>query len=436
MDYAQALNYLFSSLPMYQRTGAAAYKEGLGNTLALDAYFNYPHRLFKTIHVAGTNGKGSVSHSICSVLMAAGYKTGLYTSPHLVDFRERIRVNGQMITQAEVVQFVNNHQAILEEIKPSFFEMGVAMAFDYFAREKVDIAVVEVGMGGRLDSTNIIDPLVSVITNIGLDHVAFLGNTLALIAAEKAGIIKGGVPVVVGETHPETEEVFRKKASDLGSPVYFADQLFDPVQYSTLSLEGKQIFTITRKGEFVFRQLEMDLLGIYQRKNILTILQSLEILRQKGLNLSDDNIRDGISRVMAQTGLMGRWQIVGANPLTVCDTGHNKDGILSILEQIKQTAFKQLHWVFGMVNDKDPESILKILPKEANYYFTKASIPRALDPHILAEKANLEGLNGTVFPNVHDAYLDAFSKAGSNDLIMIGGSTFVVADYLGFFQKK
>lgn len=436
MDYAQALNYLFSSLPMYQRTGAAAYKEGLDNTLALDAYFNFPHRLFKTIHVAGTNGKGSVSHSICSVLMAAGYKTGLYTSPHLVDFRERIRVNGQMIPQAEVVQFVNNHQSILEKIKPSFFEMGVAMAFDYFAREKVDIAVVEVGMGGRLDSTNIIDPLVSVITNIGLDHVVFLGNTRALIAAEKAGIIKRGVPVVVGETHPETEAVFRKKANDLGSPVYFADQLFDPVQYSTLSLEGKQIFTIARKGEVVFRQLEMDLLGIYQRKNILTILQSFEILRQKGLNLSDDNIRDGISRVMTQTGLMGRWQITGVNPLTVCDTGHNKDGILSILETIKQTAFKQLHWVFGMVNDKDPESILKILPKEANYYFTKASIPRALDPHILAEKANLEGLSGIVFPNVHDAYLDAFSKAGSNDLIMIGGSTFVVADYLSFFQKK
>ena len=430
MNYKEAVNYLFSKLPVFQRTGAAAYKEGLENTLKLDAFFNHPHTQYKTIHVAGTNGKGSVSHTLASILTSAGYKTGLYTSPHLIDFRERIRMNGLMITENEVTAFVTENKKIIEKLEPSFFEMTVALAFDYFARSNVDIAVIEVGLGGRLDSTNIITPLLSVITNIGYDHTQFLGNTLASIAREKAGIIKAGVPVVIGESHPETESVFYETATNLKSKVFFADKEFDPVTASRLSGSGKQVFNISKNGKMIYRQLNLDLGGFYQRKNILTILKSVEILQQQGISISNENIYKGCSQVSSGTGLQGRWQVVKQNPTVICDTGHNKEGIEMVVAQIAATPHHKLHWIFGMVNDKDTAKILEILPRNAQYYFTRAAIPRALDEELLADRAFRAGLQGQHFPKVEDAYRTAISKAHNNDLIMIGGSTFIVADFL------
>lgn len=427
--YTETLDWLFSQLPMYQRIGKAAYKADLVNTLELDRYFNHPHKKFKCIHIAGTNGKGSVSHMLASVLQVAGYKVGLYTSPHLKDFRERIKVNGEMIPETEVVDFVAQHKAIFEKIQPSFFEMTVAMAFDYFARQQVDIAVVEVGMGGRLDSTNIITPDLSVITNIGYDHTVFLGDTLEKIAVEKAGIIKPGIPVVIGETHAETEFVFKNATVEKKSRIEFADQYYK-TEYSLQTIDRKQSFTISSDSKPVFQNLKLDLLGIYQRKNIITVLRSIDLLIEQGYTISKENIFDGISNASKITGLNGRWQVLNQKPLMICDTGHNFEGMSYVVEQIKNTPYKKLHMVFGVVDDKEIDKVLTILPKDATYYFTRASIPRALNQDILKEKAAPYNLIGKSFPTVQIALESAKKNAGDNDLIFIGGSTFVVADAL------
>ena len=429
--YQQVLDYLYSQLPMFQRSGAAAYKDNLDNTIRLDEMFGHPHRSFKTIHVAGTNGKGSVSHMLASVLQEAGYKTGLYTSPHLKDFRERIRVNGEMITEDAVVNFTELFQAKneIEKLEPSFFELTVSMAFDYFRDQKVDIAVIEVGLGGRLDSTNIITPEVSVITNISFDHMALLGDTLPKIAAEKAGIIKKDVPVVVGETSPETSFVFEQFAEKVQTRLSFADQEYQ-ADYSMITVEGKQSLNIMKDGILFYPDLKLDLLGIYQRHNVPTLLKTIDVLNEKGWNLSEDIIRRGLLNTISNTGLLGRWQIIGNNPLVICDTGHNPAGIKLVVEQINQTAWKQLHMVIGMVNDKDQDEVLSLLPAKAQYYFTKASIPRAAEPEALAAKAERFGLTGNCYPTVRQALSVALANAGENDLVFVGGSTFVVAEIL------
>jgi len=429
MNYKETLDWLFSQLPMYQRVGKAAYKADLLNTIELDNYFNQPHTKFKSIHIAGTNGKGSVSHMLASVLQTAGYKVGLYTSPHLKDFRERIKINGQMISESEVVDFVERHKKIFEEIQPSFFEMTVALAFDYFERSHIDVAVVEVGMGGRLDSTNIITPDLSVITNIGYDHTVFLGDTLEKISGEKAGIIKSGIPVVIGETQIETERVFKKTASEKGSRIEFADQVYS-TDYSMQTIDGKQSFTISTKGKIIYENLKLDLLGIYQRKNILTVLQSIDLLIEKGYIINTQQIYQGIESASKNTGLMGRWQILNQHPLIICDTGHNFEGMTYVVDQIKNTPHKNLHMVFGVVDDKDVDKVMSILPKEATYYFTRASIPRALNQDLLRQKAEKFGLIGESYLTVPMAIENAKKNAGVNDLIFIGGSTFVVADAL------
>jgi len=427
MNYQEALDFLFSQLPMYQRDGKVAYKANLNNTLALDAYFNEPHKKFKTIHVAGTNGKGSVSHILASVLQEAGLKTGLYTSPHLIDFRERIKINGQLIPEHEVVEFVSAHQQIILDLKPSFFELTVAMAFDYFARQKVDVAVIEVGMGGRLDSTNIITPLVSIITNIGLDHTQFLGETLPLIATEKAGIIKRGIPVIIGEQHPETRPVFEAIAKENEAPICFAEKRFTLLRSSIK--DGFQHVSVKNEQSGTTLEAELDLLGIYQKKNILTVMAAMQLIIPS-FGIPKSAVVSGLSKVIINTGLQGRWQQVSEKPRVICDTGHNLEGITLVLEQLKKESFEKLHFIFGMVNDKDPEKILRILPKNDIYYFTRASIPRALNEQELFEKATQKGLFGASYHNVQDAYHAAIEKATANDLIFVGGSTFVVADLL------
>ncbi len=432
MTYKETTEFLFNQLPMFQRIGASAYKADLNTTLALDKYFGFPHQNFKTIHVAGTNGKGSVSHSLAAILMSAGYKVGLYTSPHLIDFRERIKINGDMISEQAVTDFVSTNKQIMEELNPSFFEISVAMAFQYFSDQMVDIAVVEVGMGGRLDSTNIINPLLSIITNIDFDHVQFLGNTLELIAAEKAGIIKPNVPIIIGKTQKETENVFLNKAKEYNAELFFADQNFECTS-AFFTTEGKQSFNITMSKILIFKDLKFDLLGFYQKENILTILQTVEILNTKKLidkTITSEILYRALQNAAKLTGLKGRWQIVGNNPLTVCDTGHNEAGIRFVLEQILQTAFKKLHFVLGMVNDKDVSKVLSMLPLHAKYYFTKASIPRALDQQILKEMAEKLNLEGKTYNSVIEAVNAATLEAEKNDFIFIGGSTFVVADYL------
>ncbi len=429
--YQQVLDFLYSQLPMFQRTGAAAYKDNLDNTIRLDEMFSHPHRSFKTIHVAGTNGKGSVSHMLASVLQEAGYKTGLYTSPHLKDFRERIRVNGEMITEDAVVRFTELFQEKneREKMEPSFFELTVSMAFDHFLSMNVDVAVIEVGLGGRLDSTNIITPEVSVITNISFDHMALLGDTLPKIAVEKAGIMKKGVPVVVGETSPETSFVFEQFAEKVQTKLAFADQEYQ-ADYSMMTIDGKQSLNIRKNGQLIYPDLKLDLLGIYQRHNVPTVMRTIDNLNEKGWKLSEINIRTGLLNVIQNTGLLGRWQIIGHNPLTICDTGHNPAGIKLVVEQINQTAWKALHMVIGMVSDKDQDEVLSLLPTNAKYYFTKASIPRAAEPEALAAKAERFGLKGDCYPTVRQALSVALVNAGENDLVFVGGSTFVVAEIL------
>jgi dihydrofolate synthase/folylpolyglutamate synthase len=431
VNYTETLQYLFERLPMFHRVGEAAYKNSLENTLKLDEIFGHPHRSYKTVHVAGTNGKGSVSHILAAVFQSAGYKTGLYTSPHLKDFRERIKINGQMISEQEVIEWVENYPAKnnLWNLEPSFFELTAAMAFDYFAKQEVDIAIIEVGLGGRLDSTNIITPEVSVITNIGLDHTNLLGNTLEKIAAEKAGIIKTNVPAVIGLTQYETKRVFIDTAHTKQANLFFADQEYS-ASYSMLGLDGKQILNIERNGEMVYPEMKLDLLGFYQTQNVPAVLKTLDILIEKGWQISRENIYDGLANAAKSTGLMGRWQIIGNNPLTIFDTGHNEDGIRMVVEQIKNTPYKTLHFVFGVVADKNQDAVLSLLPKDAVWYFTRADIPRAMNEKELAQKAAGFGLKGESYPSVKEAFNEAKLNAGKNDLIFVGGSTFVVAEIL------
>ncbi|MCZ4694346.1 bifunctional folylpolyglutamate synthase/dihydrofolate synthase [Ancylomarina euxinus] len=426
MNYQETINYLFNQLPMFQRTGKAAYKANLDTTLALDAYFEHPHHNFKCIHVAGTNGKGSVSHTLASVLQSAGYKVGLYTSPHLRDFRERVKINGEMIPENSVVDFVASHKHKFEELSPSFFEMTVALAFDYFAKEKVDIAVIEVGLGGRLDSTNIIDPILTVITNISFDHTSLLGNSIPVIAGEKAGIIKNKIPVVIGEKQDESQDVFIERARPLSAPILFAEDEFEVVSTDLYENYRHLVFKdVNLENEI---SLKSDLLGIYQVKNIRTALVALGQLNQMGFNLSEEIIKDGISRIVEQTSLLGRWQRLCNNPRIICDTGHNVAGVSEILKQLDSLKFENLHMVIGMVDDKEIDGILSLLPKNANYYFTKASIPRALNEEILKEKAEKFQLKGKTYKTVSDALNAAKNRAGNSDLIFVGGSTFVVAE--------
>ncbi|MBI9069780.1 MAG: bifunctional folylpolyglutamate synthase/dihydrofolate synthase [Salinivirgaceae bacterium] len=427
MTYTETLDFLFAQLPMYQRQGKAAYKANLDNTLAFDNYFKNPHKNFKTIHVAGTNGKGSVSHMIASILQEAGFKTGLYTSPHLIDFRERIKINGEKISENSVVDFVDKHKAIIEEIKPSFFEMTVAMAFNHFSNEKIDIAVIEVGMGGRLDSTNIINPMVSIITNIGLDHTQFLGNTLEEVAREKAGIIKDEVPVIIGELKNETKEVFTEISGQHKAPICFAPRRFS-IGKASITENCQQIILKNIQSGTSWN-IKLDLLGSYQEQNTITVMAALQILIPK-LSIPKQCIIDGFANVIKNTELLGRWQIIQNKPKVICDTGHNKEGIICVVNQLRNEKFQKLHIVFGTVDDKNLDPILTLLPANANYYFTKASIPRALNENILKEKANILGLIGKSFGTVIDAYKTALQNANENDLIFIGGSTFVVADLL------
>lgn len=424
MNYTETIDYLFNSLPMFSRIGAFAYKEGMENTLALDKYFKHPHKKFKTIHVAGTNGKGSVSHLLAASLQKAGYKTGLYTSPHVKDFRERIRIDGQMITQNFIVQFVAENHSFFETLKPSFFEMTVLMAFEYFAQNQIDVAVVEVGLGGRLDSTNIIVPELSVITNISLDHVNLLGDSLAKIAFEKAGIIKKQIPVVIGESVDETRKIFENKAMEMDSPIFFAQEKHI-IKKSTKKVQGKQIFESDFYGE-----ISLGLLGIYQQKNLSTFLTCIDILNKKSFHISQTAVKAACESVIELTGLLGRWQVIQNNPTMICDIGHNEAGISYVVEQLEQLQYEKLHFVLGLVNDKDVNKILSLLPKNAIYYFTKASIPRALNEKELKCKAETYGLKGHSYSNVKEAVIAAKDNANANDVIFIGGSNFVVADAL------
>ncbi|MCU0432260.1 MAG: bifunctional folylpolyglutamate synthase/dihydrofolate synthase [Bacteroidia bacterium] len=429
MTYRQTLEYLYSRLPMFQRVGAAAYKADLSNTLAICEALNHPEQKFKSIHIAGTNGKGSTSHLIAAVLQAAGYKTGLYTSPHLKDFRERIRINGRMIPRARVIRFVEESKTAFEQIEPSFFEWTVGLAFDYFAREKVDIAVIETGLGGRLDSTNVITPLASVITNISWDHANLLGDTLTKIAGEKAGIIKHHIPVIIGETQPEVKAVFEKKSRSEKSPLVFADTVYKLRNVTQSRRLPLQLVCDVAKGrQTVLQGLRCALPGLYQQKNMVTVLCALDSLRTQGFRIPETAVRKGFAKVTSLTGLQGRWQVIGHKPLTIADTGHNEAGIKEVLRQIKATPHAQLHIVFGMVNDKDVNKVLKLLPQKAVYYFCAARLPRALAARELQSAAREFGLHGKVYRSVKQAVSAARKAANAHDLVYVGGSTFVVAE--------
>jgi dihydrofolate synthase/folylpolyglutamate synthase len=428
MNYTETLEYLYAQLPMFTRVGASALKADLDNTIALCNILDNPQDKFKSVHVAGTNGKGSTSHMLAAVLQVAGYKTGLYTSPHLKDFRERVRINGQMISEQEVIEFVALHVNDFETINPSFFEMTVALAFDLFAKEKVDIAVIEVGLGGRLDSTNIITPLLSVITNIGWDHMNILGNTLQLIAGEKAGIIKPGIPVIIGERQPDVEDIFISKASNENAPLTFASDEWD-VEFEIKGLtEALDIIAYPQKASRTTHYLQLDLPGVYQLKNIKTVLSAIDELRLQGFVITDEHIQTALRQVKSLTGLRGRWETLSTSPLTIADTGHNPDGIAQVLKNIANVPYEKLHFVIGMVNDKDSSKVLSMLPKNAVYYFCKPDIPRGLDAESLQEQAAGFDLLGDVYPTVKDAMIAAQNNAGEKDLVFIGGSTFVVAE--------
>jgi dihydrofolate synthase / folylpolyglutamate synthase len=429
MNYKETLEFLYSQLPAYHRIGKAAYKNDLHNTIALDEYLGRPHLLYPTIHVAGTNGKGSASHMIASVLMEAGLKTGLYTSPHLKDFRERIRVNHSMIPKSVITEFISTHSHFIESLKPSFFEMTVALAFDYFADAGVDIAVIETGLGGRLDSTNIITPVLSIITNIGHDHMDLLGDTFEKVAAEKAGIIKKEIPVIIGETNDKTKDVFLNKALETGSEIFFADHHYSCDLDDLDCIAGKRKYVISDILSGKSFKGETPLGGDYQKKNLQTVFQAFSILHRI-IEFDDTTIREGIRKVVTNTGLMGRWQIKGRDPLIICDTGHNREGIEYVVSQLNKTAGTKQHLVLGFVSDKDLSSILPLFPADAVYYFTKASVPRALDEKILMAEALRWNLKGSCYPDVASAISAARSNASETDMIFIGGSTFIVADAL------
>lgn len=422
MTYNQAVQYLFDSAPMFQNVGAAAYKEGLGGTLFLDEHFGHPHRSYRTIHVGGTNGKGSVCHTLAAILQAQGYRVGLYTSPHLVDFRERVRVNGKMISKKRVIEFVEDLKASLLEGRLeggySFFELATALAFKYFEEQKVDFAVIEVGLGGRLDCTNIIKPVLSVITNISFDHVQFLGDTLPKIASEKAGIIKPGIPVCIGENiNPEVKAVFQNKANEVGAPITFAEE--SPLQFTFWGSDFKPALT-----------------GLCQEKNTRTILTSVRLLRESGIEISEKAIERGFAEICTMTGLMGRWQILSKKPLTICDTAHNVGGLQYIFRHLASIPHQRLHLVIGMVSDKDVNTVLTLVPKDAFCYFTQASVNRAMPAEELTRRAKAIGMQGATYTDVASAYDSAISNASADDIIYIGGSTFVVADLLAYLNTK
>ncbi|OYU54714.1 MAG: dihydrofolate synthase [Chitinophagaceae bacterium BSSC1] len=413
---------------MFSKLGESAYKKDLHNTIALCAFIGNPQHQFKTIHVAGTNGKGSTSHMLAAIFQAAGYKTGLYTSPHLKDFRERIKVNGQVCSEEFVVDFTNQIEPLIQEISPSFFEITVAMAFDYFAKQEVDIAIIEVGLGGRLDSTNIIDPELSVITNIGFDHMNLLGQRLEEIAFEKAGIIKPNKPVVIGETLAETKPVFLAKAASCKAPIHFAKDHFQIIDFETKS--GHLMVTVSKLNNQEQHHFELDLPGYYQTKNLLTVLTAIEQLQMQGWKLDQQTVMHALKQVKKLTGLHGRWEVIADDPLTVLDVGHNEDGIKEIVKQIELTGKQSLHIVIGMVKDKEIDKALQLLPKQARYYFTKAAIPRALNQTLLLEQAASFGLVGNAYPTVIEAFKAAKNHAGKDDLILVCGSVFVVAELL------
>lgn len=430
MNYEETVAYLYNQMPAYQRVGQSAYKEGLDNSLALDAHFGFPHRHYRTIHVAGTNGKGSTSHLLAAVLSEAGYKVGLYTSPHLIDFRERIRVNGEIIEQQFVVDFVKNHREAFEPIMPSFFELTMEMAFLYFQYMKVDVAIVETGLGGRLDSTNIISPNLSIITNIGFDHTQYLGNTLPKIAVEKAGIIKPNTPVVIGEIeNEEVREIFLKKAKQENAPIVFAEETMDNFT-SEITPDG---WILNNNS---YQNLRNELGGWVQNKNARTVLTAIHELIKLNYKIPNQAVYAGFANVVELTGLMGRWQTLQQNPRMVCDTGHNEHGIRYIVEQLNMESYETLRVVFGMANDKDASTILSMMPKNAVYYFTQASIDRVLNVGILAENAAKYGLEGIKYTTVQLALEAAKQNANKNDFIFIGGSSFVVADALTLLQKE
>jgi dihydrofolate synthase / folylpolyglutamate synthase len=426
MDYSQTIEYLFTRLPIFSRIGAAAYKSDLTNIRILSNQSDNPEKKFRSIHVAGTNGKGSTSHMLAAILQKAGYKTGLYTSPHLHDFRERIRINGHMIPEKNVIEFTEGIQNSIEQINPSFFEITVAMAFDWFAREQVDIAVIEVGLGGRLDSTNIIVPEVSVITNISYDHMDLLGDTLQKIAFEKAGIIKPGIPVVVGEEQTEIKNVFRQVAEENGSPLYFASQKRFPGEWRA---DGNLLFVqITEVHNNTKKNYLLDLPGLYQLKNIVTVAEVISVLNQKGYNIPETAVQQGLKQVKTLTGLRGRWDILRENPMVVTDVGHNEEGMKAIVNQLENTSHEELHIIIGLVKDKAVDHILGLLPRMATYYFTRAQIPRALPEEELASHAVTAGLTGRSYPNVKLALQAALLNANQKDLILVCGSVFLAAE--------
>lgn len=428
MRYTEALQFLFSRLPMFTRQGAAAYKTGMGNIEALLNLLGNPERTFKTLHVAGTNGKGSSSHLLASVLQESGYKTGLFTSPHLKDFRERIRVNGHSIPARHVSRFVEQHKAILEAIEPSFFEMNVALAFSYFAEMKVDIAVVETGLGGRLDSTNVIEPELSLITNISFDHTDLLGDTLEKIAIEKAGIIKPRRPVVLSEVDAQLLPVFEAKARESNSSIVLAKDQVRWTRQNWRTVDNTAILSLAAIWNGEELELESGLIGAYQQKNLAGVLAAVRVLQNNGWNIDRTALISGIRNVKENTGMRGRWEQLQSAPKVICDTGHNKAGIEEIIKMVRHTPHEKLHWVWGVVNDKDVSGMLALLPKNAAYYFCQAQIPRALNAKELQQQAAIAGLNGKAWPSVKKALTAAKNAAGKNDLILVGGSTFVVAE--------
>lgn len=429
MTYQEATTYLFTAAPLFQNIGAGAYKEGLSNTHLLDEHFGHPHRNYRTIHVGGTNGKGSTSHTLAAILQSQGYRVGLYTSPHLVDFRERIRVNGEMIPKQRVIDFVEELKTSLlggrTEGGFSFFELATALAFQYFSEEKVDVAVIEVGLGGRLDCTNILQPDLSIITNISFDHIQFLGNTLPKIASEKAGIIKHDVPAIIGEAgDKDVRAVFEKEAQKVDTEILFAEEDDELTDFTFSPKEG---YTYNTKS---YGKLHGQLSGYCQEKNIRTILTAIKVLNKQGYNIGAEAVKKGIANVCQLTGLMGRWQTICEQPLTICDTGHNVGGMQYITKQLQETPHEKLHIIIGMVNDKDVNTVLSMMPKDAIYYFTQASVKRAMPAKEFAQIARKHDLHGRCFENVTSAYSAAKKKAGKNDIIFIGGSTFIVADML------
>jgi dihydrofolate synthase / folylpolyglutamate synthase len=426
VTYSETIDYLFAKLPMFSRIGPAALKKDLHNTLAVCEILGNPQNKFRSVHIAGTNGKGSVSHMLAAILQTAGYKTGLYTSPHLYDFRERIKVNGEMVSESFVIAFTEKMKQHIETIEPSFFEITVAMAFEYFAEQNVDIAIIETGLGGRLDSTNVITPVLSVITNIGWDHMNILGNSLEEIAYEKAGIIKPGIPVVIGEKQDETEAVFKTKAHSQNAEIYFAPERFriidHKVEHNELSL---RVFDVYKNKELV---LKPDLAGIYQLKNIPPVLHAVDLMKEKGWKISDENISDGLNNTKQLTGLHGRWEKIGEKPLVILEAAHNVNGVKVMMDHLKQLDYNKLHFIMGTVKDKHPSAMLTLFPTNAAYYFTEADIPRAMNASILQSKAAEHGLMGGIYPDVNAAIMKARTVAGEDDIIIVCGSIFLLAE--------